>query len=481
MSNLSVNVNCLKCVILLVLLLSLPLNGSGGNLDSGQNGPTDSSQQTFRHDSYGNDQVINRVLNINDSNTAEVLNNFNVSKDEILRRIAMQAAAVNNANLQTATVVERASTNPDTNPDQTSEPTGTEIGKQEFLNMFRERLESMVSRDPSRINAPDLGTTAIHDMAFYPLCSKNNQTSWLEENTAKLYFSSSIFDKLIPNTYLHRAVLRLRQKIPDNAAVTDANVSSEPDLQNGCSDVDDIIHVKVSIFVKHTHRGDPKPVLKKLVCHSLTLNRVNSEWVEIDVRQVIKYWEKMYRASLIHNKGATVADPMVAIDVEDEYQQPLKAGLFFEPTDCQASPAVPWVVFGENIWTVSGTQILPFNPRLDIRWSRIHAQSHSHNHRGHRARMNRLENVRLLNESPLMPADYQYQASADQSDLNLVSTSSRNENSRNHRKRHAQQKKHNRGGSGGSGGYFNEPHRMRRSLQHNKRNQAKRKFITRVA
>lgn len=38
--------------------------------------------------------------------------------------------------------------------------------------------------------------------------SKNNQTSWLEENTAKLYFSSSIFDKLIPNTFLHRAVLR---------------------------------------------------------------------------------------------------------------------------------------------------------------------------------------------------------------------------------------------------------------------------------
>lgn len=58
------------------------------------------------------------------------------------------------------------------------------------------------------------------------------------------------------------------------------------------------------------------------------------------MRQVIKYWEKMYRASLIHNKGAAVADPMVAIDVEDEYQQPLKAGLFFEPTDCQACKCV---------------------------------------------------------------------------------------------------------------------------------------------
>lgn len=52
-----------------------------------------------------------------------------------------------------------------------------------------------------------------------------------------------------------RLHFRLRQKIPENMAVTDSNVSSEPDSQNGCSDVDDIIHVKVSIFVKHTHRG----------------------------------------------------------------------------------------------------------------------------------------------------------------------------------------------------------------------------------
>lgn len=105
------------------------------------------------------------------------------------------------------------------------------------------------------------------------------------------------------------------------------------------------------------------------------------------------------------------------------------------------------------------------NPRLDIRWSRLHAPIHGHSHRGHHARMNHMENVRLLNQSPLIPADYQYQASSDQTDLNLVST-----NNRNHRKRHAQQKKHNRG-------YSNESQRMRRSLQNNKRNQAKRKII----
>lgn len=62
----------------------------------------------------------------------------------------------------------------------------------------------------------------------------------------------------------------------------------------------------------------------------------------------------------------------------------------------------------------------------------------SHRHYGHRhylRNLNHLENLRLLNEPPLMAADYQYQASTDQSDLNLVSMSV---NNRNHRKRHAQ-------------------------------------------
>lgn len=69
-------------------------------------------------------------------------------------------------------------------------------------------------------------------------------------------FYSKYYSKFIIFLFIQlNHAVRLRQKIPENVAVTDANVSSEPDSQNGCSDVDDIIHVKVSIFVKHTHRG----------------------------------------------------------------------------------------------------------------------------------------------------------------------------------------------------------------------------------
>lgn len=62
-------------------------------------------RMTSTENAYTGDKVINTVLNINDSNTAEVLNNFNVSKDEILRRIsALQPAFMNNIS---STITER--------------------------------------------------------------------------------------------------------------------------------------------------------------------------------------------------------------------------------------------------------------------------------------------------------------------------------------------------------------------------------------
>lgn len=104
--------------MLLVVLLALQLNGmagaslgitsgSGGGVDAGGEGFGGSvsayhsdendrvSMQYSDSDSeYSNpDQVIKTVVNINDSNTAALLLNFNVSKDEILRRISAQSNA----------------------------------------------------------------------------------------------------------------------------------------------------------------------------------------------------------------------------------------------------------------------------------------------------------------------------------------------------------------------------------------------------
>lgn len=62
-------------------------------------------------------------------------------------------------------------------------------------------------------------------------------------------------------------------------------------------------------------------------------------WVGIDVSQVMKVWEKEYRHEIGQNRDA-ITDPMLLIDVEDEQQNPLKAGLLFDATDCQACKCV---------------------------------------------------------------------------------------------------------------------------------------------
>lgn len=62
-----------------------------------------SGHSASTENAFSNDKVINTVLNINDSHTADVLNNFNVSRDEILRRIssAGQPAAATNDSVAT--------------------------------------------------------------------------------------------------------------------------------------------------------------------------------------------------------------------------------------------------------------------------------------------------------------------------------------------------------------------------------------------
>lgn len=69
------------------------------------------------------------------------------------------------------------------------------------------------------------------------------------------------------------------------------------------------------------------------------MTRNKTGWIAIDIRQVIKYWEKEYRSEVDQNREA-ISDPMLLVDVEDEHQTPLKAGAFFEPTDCQACKCV---------------------------------------------------------------------------------------------------------------------------------------------
>lgn len=116
-------------------------------------------------------------------------------------------------------------------------------------------------------------------------------------------------------------------------------------------------------------------------------------------------------------------------------------------------------------------------PRLDIKYSRVHRPHNHHHHhyyrRIHRHRnYNHFENVRLLKETPMMPANYQYQA--DQGNFNYVTE----ETTRNHRKRHIQHK-HNQENvaHGNVNDEQHQPHRSRRSLNLVNRNNSRRRVV----
>lgn len=89
----------------------------------------DDDCKCFVSERFGSDQVINTVLNINDSNTAGILNNFNVSKDEILRRISALQPAVNNDSSRSLAGERQIESETNTSP--STDTTGTDADKQE--------------------------------------------------------------------------------------------------------------------------------------------------------------------------------------------------------------------------------------------------------------------------------------------------------------------------------------------------------------
>lgn len=122
-------------------------------------------------------------------------------------------------------------------------------------------------------------------------------------------------------------------------------------------------------------------------------------------------------------------------------------------------------------------------PRLDITWSRLHRSHHHYYRRMHHHR-NRLENFRLLKDSPLMPADYQdyqYRATADGAAAAATPNFASEETThqRNHRKRHVQHKQNHDSASSQS----NEDEqptqyqRQRRSLNRLDWNSSRRRLV----
>ncbi|XP_037037788.1 protein anachronism isoform X3 [Bradysia coprophila] len=279
--------------------------------------PTSNETELFTFDSNSHDdRVVSTVVDMNSSDSSKLFNQFNISMEEVMRRINKQDQTNSHRNVDEMEA--QVNDNSDGNKDSAE--------RGQFIEIFKQKIMSSVDRQNNGTHdlADDQSSNTIHNVAFYPVCSMNNETSWLADNTAKLYFSTHLLAKLEPNTYLHNAKLRLKQKDPDH---------SERTTPTRCDEPVEIIRVTVSVFVKRSIKGEMKS--KKRVCTSFTTPKNNNGWIEIDVRQVIRHWEKAYRANTSSRGGQTINDPVLTIDVEDQDQNPLKAGLYFEPTDCQ--------------------------------------------------------------------------------------------------------------------------------------------------
>lgn len=158
-----------------------------------------------------------------------------------------------------------------------------------------------------------------------------------------------------------------------------------------------------------------------------------------------------------------------------------KEGIYLKHTYCHSKYFNASYAIGQLNKLINDFCHLSFSyPRLDITWSRVHRSHHHYYRRSHRHR-NRLENFRLLQDSPLMPADYQdYQyraatdggvgaiASAVAATPNFVS-----EETTHHRKRHVQHKQNHDNVNSRSTEDESHYQRQRRSLN---RNSSRRRF-----
>ncbi|KAJ6641423.1 hypothetical protein Bhyg_06362, partial [Pseudolycoriella hygida] len=216
------------------------------------------------HHTYLNDEIVSTVIDMNSSNaeTSAIFNQFNMSKEDVQRKIS-----------------------------RINDSTTENDSKRQFIEIFKQKIMSSVDRqnNASQDGMDYQSQSAIHNVAFYPVCSLNNETSWLADNTAKLYFSTHLLSKLEADTFLHNAKLRLKQKDPDQ---------SERPPSTRCDEPVDIIRVTVSVFVKrsikggnnrtaNSRRASSRRELKsrKRVCTSFTTPKNNNGWIEIDVRQ----------------------------------------------------------------------------------------------------------------------------------------------------------------------------------------------------
>ncbi|XP_055690866.1 uncharacterized protein LOC129794214 isoform X6 [Lutzomyia longipalpis] len=256
------------------------------------------------------------ILDLNNPDP-NILRQHNINITTIRNR---QAALKNRNNIFTASSSSiRNNESFQQNPQSSGVMNSRKIFEERALEEIKETIARNIlwndTRPGGSSNSPSYPNS--HDIAAYPQCQlprNTNETFWNEGNSYNLFFE---LPTIAPNMNLSAATLRL-YKI-DASGTGTSERRNQTRQGNDCGQVDELIRITVSAYVKK-HR---KAERKKRIYSSTMVDKFFVGWVELDVRQAVKLWEKPNK-----NLG-------LAIDVHDQDDNLLRASQFFIQHSCE--------------------------------------------------------------------------------------------------------------------------------------------------
>lgn len=291
--------------------------------------------------------------NLTESERVDLLRNqINITAVKLQQQRLRDEAAQKNLQRAGAPMAIKQSA---TEPNVSSHAQNRKAFEKQIIGNIRQSIESNLMRNDSYAQ---MGAT--HEMAFSAVCDlpkHTEQSVWDDDLTWNLYFRLTHSK---PYTSVSSAILRLYMNGAGNATA-DGGWNRRDD--ENCKDpADQMIRVTVSVYMRKKNKDNSSMDRKKRICSSINITRNYRGWITLDTLLAVKQWDKPNR-----NMG-------IAIDVQDQDDNPLPAARFFQPADCsEASKAnataavLPWSFFRNSLsWSSDEMDDVPHVPRIDI-------------------------------------------------------------------------------------------------------------------
>lgn len=313
--------------------------------------------------------------NLTESERVDLLRNqINITAVKLQQQLLRAAAAQKNMQRAGAPMAIKQSAS---EPNISSHVQIRKNIEKHIIGNIRHNIESNLMRNDSYGHGG-----ATHEMAFSAVCElpkHTNQSFWDDEYSWNLYFR---LPHSKPYASVNSAMLRLYMTGTDNS--TDS-WNRRGDSDNCKNPAEQMIRVTVSVYWRKKSKDNVSTERKKRICSSITITRNYRGWIALDTLLAVKLWDKPNR-----NFG-------IAVDVQDQDDNPLPAARYFQPTDCsEASKAnataavLPWNFFRNSLsWSSDEMDDVPHVPRIDVMMQKTspphpHYFSAHHQHPHHR-------------------------------------------------------------------------------------------------